>query len=72
MVSTVTLLKKFAYVNNSAIYVIVYYDLIKKSLEICNLNIHLQPYKSHSCCCPICSRRCSIYDSIGKKEAGEL
>lgn len=59
MTSASTLLKKFANVNHS---VIDSYVLTDNYLGETVLKINLHPLKSYSDRCPICGKRCPVYD----------
>ena len=59
MVSAITLLKKFAHVNKS---VIESYNFVQNPKGEDVLKIHLRPYNSEANRCPICGKRCPVYD----------
>ena len=59
MVSASTLLKKFANVNHS---VIDSYEFTQNLNGEDILKIYLHPYKTYANRCPVCGRRCKVYD----------
>ena len=59
MVSASTLLKKFANVNHS---VIDSYEFSQNLNGEDILKIYLHPYKTYANRCPVCGRRCKVYD----------
>lgn len=59
MASAVTLLKKFANVNHC---VIDSFEFVTNAANIATLKIHLHPLKSYSDRCPVCGKRCPVYD----------
>ena len=59
MASAVTLLKKFANVNHC---VIDSFEFVTNAANVATLKIHLHPLKSYSDRCPVCGKRCPVYD----------
>lgn len=59
MVCASTLLKDLLSVNYC---VIESYDLVTDHKGVKTLKVHLHPLKSHSDRCPVCGKRCSVYD----------
>ena len=59
MVSAVTLLKKCLSVNDS---VIDNFKFFEDEYGVTYLHVYLHPLKSHSNRCPVCGKRCPIYD----------
>lgn len=59
MVSANTLIKKLLSVNNS---VIDGFDFDTDIDGVTILRVYLHPLKRHSNCCPVCGKRCPVYD----------
>ena len=59
MVPAVTLLKKSLSVNDSVIY---NFNFSEDEYGVTSLHVYLHPRKSHSNRCPVCGKRCPVYD----------